>query len=86
MFARFSGDGGRLLLLDADGRVARQAPAGTGLVAAFAPSDDEIVWTVTGPDERALQFAAGALDARTLRDAYAVAAGPAGLDKLPLMP
>jgi hypothetical protein len=55
-------------------------------VAAFAPSDDEIVWTVTGPDERALQFAAGALDTRTLRDAYAVAAGPAGLDKLPLKP
>jgi hypothetical protein len=86
VFARFSGDGGKLLLLDADGHVARRAAARTGLVAAFAPSDDEIVWTVTGPDERALQFAAGALDARTLRDSYAVAAGPAGLDKLPLKP
>jgi uncharacterized protein DUF4430 len=86
VFARFSGGGARLLLLDADGRVARRAAARTGLVAAFAPSDKEIVWTVTGPDERSLQFAAGALDARTLRDAYAVAAGPAGLDKLPLKP
>jgi len=86
VFARFSGGGARLLLLDADGRVARRAPARTGLVAAFAPSDKEIVWTVTGPDERSLQFAAGALDARTLRSAYAVAAGPAGLDKLPLKP
>jgi hypothetical protein len=85
VFARFSGDG-RLSLLDADGHVARPAPARTGLVAAFAPSDKQIVWAVTGPDERSLQFAAGALDPRTLREAYAVAAGPAGLDKLPVMP
>ena len=86
VFARFSGDGARLLLLDADGQVVRTAPARTGLVAGFAPSDKQIIWTVTGPDERSLEFAAGALDARTLRDAYAVAAGPAGLDKLPLKP
>jgi Domain of unknown function (DUF4430) len=84
VFARFSGDGRELQLLDADGDVARRAAERTGLVAAFAPNDDQIVWAVTGPDERALQFAAGALDERTLRGAYAVAAGPAGLEKLPV--
>jgi hypothetical protein len=82
VFARFSGE--RLQLLDADGRVARSAPPRTGLIAAFAPSDKEIIWTVTGEDERALEFAAGALDPRTLRNAYAVAAGPAGLQRLPV--
>jgi hypothetical protein len=82
VFARFSGD--RLQLLGAGGGVARTAPARTGLIAAFAPSDKEIVWAVTGPDERALEFAAGALDPRTLRDAYAVAAGPSGLQRLPV--
>jgi uncharacterized protein DUF4430 len=86
VFARFSGDGRGLLLLDADGHVARRAPARTGLVGAFAPSDRQIVWAVTGPDERSVQFAAAALDARVLRDAYAVAAGPGGLDKLPVRP
>jgi hypothetical protein len=86
VFARFSGDGRQLLLLDADGHVARRAPARTGLVAAFAPSDKQIVWAVTGPDERSLQFAAGALEARSLRGAYAVAAGPGGLHELPLKP
>jgi hypothetical protein len=82
VFARFSRD--RLQLLNEDGAVARTAPARTGLIAAFSPSDKEIVWTVTGPDETALEFAAGALDPRTLRNAYAVAAGPAGLQRLPV--
>jgi hypothetical protein len=86
VFARFSGDGRQLQLLDANGRVARRAPAGTGLVAAFAPSDRQIIWSVTGPDERSVQSAAGALSARALRDAYAVAAGAAGIQKLPVKP
>lgn len=83
VFARF-GAGDRLQLLNADGGVARTAPARTGLVAAFAPTDKQLVWAVTGPDERALEFAADALDPRTLRDAYAVAAGPTGLVRLPV--
>lgn len=84
VFARFSSDGSRLLLLADDGRVARTAPPRTGLVAAFSPSADQVVWAVTGTDEAALQSAAGALDERSLRGAYALAAGPAGLEKLPL--
>jgi len=71
-------------LLGADGHVTRRAPAGTGLVAAFAPSEEEIVWLLTGLDDRGVEAAARALDERSLRDAYAVAALPDGkVEKLP---
>jgi hypothetical protein len=77
-------EGNELELLAADGDEARQAPAGTGLVAAFAPSEDEVVWVVTGLDDRGVDAAAKAFDERSLRDAYAVAALPGGrVDKLP---
>jgi hypothetical protein len=82
VFARF--EDGSLELLDAGGDVARRARPGTGIVAAFAPSDDEIVWVVTALDARGLERAARALDRRALRDAYAVAVGPGGVEKLPL--
>jgi hypothetical protein len=84
VFARIAGDGRELELLDPGGGVARPAPAGTGLVAAFAPSEEEIVWLVTGLDERGVDAAADALNERDLRDAYAVAAHPGGrVEKLP---
>ena len=84
VFARFSGDGRRLLLLDRGGDVARPAAAGTGLVAAFATRDDEIVWAVTGPDDAGVDSASRALGQPALRNAYAVAAGPSGVEKLPV--
>ena len=85
VFARFE-DGGRALeLLDPTGRAVRRAPAGSGLVAALSPAENEIVWVVTALDERGLEAAAGALDARTLRDAYALAVTPSGPEKLPLV-
>jgi uncharacterized protein DUF4430 len=74
---------GRLQLLRPDGSVGREAPPGTGLVAAFAPSQDEIVWLVTGLDQSGVDRAAKALDRGSLRDAYAVAATPTGVVKLP---
>jgi hypothetical protein len=78
VYARVKGDR-ELDLLDAKGHVARRAPAGTGLVAAFAPSSDqEIVWAVTGLDDRGVDAAAHAFAERSLRDAYAVAALPGG--------
>jgi hypothetical protein len=83
VFARVTRGGRELDLLGPGGQVARRAPAGTGLVAAFAPSEREIVWLVTGLDERGLDAAARALDVRSLRDAYAVAATPGGTVKLP---
>ena len=82
VFARI--DGGELELLGSDGEVERRAPAGTGLVAAFAPSEEDTVWAVTGLDERGVEAAARALDRRSLRDAYAVAVLPGGrVGKLP---
>jgi Domain of unknown function (DUF4430) len=83
VFARVTRDGRQLDLLGPGGEVARRAPAGTGLVAAFAPSEDQIVWLVSGLDERGVDAAAETFDKRSLRDAYAVAATPAGTVKLP---
>jgi hypothetical protein len=84
VYARFTEDGAALELLGDDGRVAERAPAGTGLLAATAPSEEEIVWAVTGTDDRGVQRAAEALDEDTLRDAFAVAATPDGPERLPL--
>lgn len=83
VFARVARGGRVLYLLGPSGEVASSAPAGTGLIAAFAPSEQEIVWAVTGLDERGVDAAAKALDKRTLRNAYAVAATPHGPVKLP---
>jgi len=84
VFARFTDGGSSLELLDEGGRVSRRASDDTGLVAALRPSDTELVWLVTGVDEAGVQQAAGALDRRSLRDAFAVAAGPQGAEGLPL--
>jgi len=84
VFARFTGGGRGLDLLDAQGRLVRRAAAGTGLLAAAAPTDKEVAWAVTGVDGRGVAAAARALDPRTLRDAFAVAVTPGGAVKLPL--
>jgi hypothetical protein len=84
VFARFSDDGRTLELLGPGGEGEADAPPGSGLVAALRPSDEELVWLVTGPDERAVGEAARALDPRSLRDAYAVAATPDGPRELPV--
>jgi hypothetical protein len=83
VFARFARGGRVLYLLGPSGEVTSTAPPGTGLVAALAPSQDEIVWVVTGLDGRGVAAAARALDARSLKDAYAVAATRGRVVKLP---
>ena len=83
VFARFTG-GGALELLDPDARVARAAPPGTGLLAATKPEDSGPIWIVTGSDDAATQRAADALDPARLRDAFAVAATPSGVVRLPV--
>ena len=83
VFARFDEDGG-LKLLDQRGRIVREAGTGAGLIAALIPRDDELVWAVTGGSEGAVDAAASALDASTLRDAFAVAVTRSGAEKLPL--
>lgn len=84
VFARFR-DGGRTLqLLDERGEVAATAGPDTGIVAARRPSDTEILWVLTGGDQRGVDAAVEAFDAGTLRDAFAVAATPAGPRHLPV--
>jgi hypothetical protein len=85
VFARFTDEGERLELLDEHGDVARVADVGTGLVAATALEEQAVVWLVTGIEDVGVQAAAAVLDARSLRNAFAVAATPDGPVKLPLL-
>lgn len=84
VFARFRQGGRRLELLDERGATRRTEGAGTGLVAALLPRDDELVWVITGGSEAAVGRAARAFDARRLRDAFAVAVPPGEAVRLPL--
>jgi hypothetical protein len=84
VFARFAEDGAALELLGEDGETARTDRAGGGLVAALRPTDNELLWLVVGVDDAGVANAAEAFRARDLRDAFAVAAGPKGVHKLPL--
>ena len=83
VFARV-GSGGAIGFLDAHGRTVRPAPPGPGLLAATKPAASGPVWIVTGADDAAAERAAGALDYSTLRDAFAVAATPSGVVRLPV--
>jgi uncharacterized protein DUF4430 len=85
VFARYRGDGAKLDLLDASGKVARTLGPSAGLVAALRPADDELLWVVTGGDDAGVARAAGAFRAQVLRNAFAVAVpGPGAVVKLPL--
>ena len=83
VFARFRAGGQRLELLDPSGGLARTAPRGTGIVAATGLEGEQRVWLVTGSDESGVRRAAGALDRATLRDRFAVAVLPDGVEALP---
>jgi len=86
VFARFKG-ADTLELLDQHGDVARTVHRGdgVGLVLALEPRADQIVWLITALDEQGLEAGARALSLSALRDAYAVAAGPEGVEKLPVI-
>jgi hypothetical protein len=86
VFARFSGDGHTLELLDEHGDVARRVHRGdgVGLVLALQPRPDELVWIVTALDEQGLDAGVRALDPAKLRDAFAVAADGNRVEKLPV--
>ena len=83
VYARFTADG-KLALLDGAGQTAREAPPGSGLVAATQLEGDSTVWLVTGTDEQGVERAAAALDPAKLRNAFAVAATPTGIVRLPV--
>jgi hypothetical protein len=57
---------------------------GVGVVAATEGPSNELVWLVTGLDSQGVENAARALSERSLRNAFAVAAGPRNVEKLPL--
>jgi hypothetical protein len=84
VFARFTANGSKLELLDGQGKLAREAPPGTGLVAAILPPEQQPLWVVTGVDDAGVARAAALLDKVKLRNAYAVAALPGGPARLPL--
>ncbi len=73
VYARFTGDGRMLTLLDRDGRTARTLTAGAGLIAATRNSDDVPVWVVTGTDGAGVEHAAKAFEEAMLQDRFAVA-------------
>jgi hypothetical protein len=86
VFARFASDRRVLELLDEDGEPARRIEPGdgVGLVLAMRPRDDELVWLVTGLDDRGLEAGVRALREARLRDAFAVAVTGRTVEKLPL--
>lgn len=71
--ARFDASAERLLVLGADGRVARTLGAGTGLIAATRARERQPVWFVTGTDAAGVEAAARALDESVLSDRFALA-------------
>jgi uncharacterized protein DUF4430 len=86
VFARFSPDAGELRLLDWYAHRSRTEGSGTGLVAAMRPTEEDLLWLVTGVDDLGVERAANALNSHDLRDAFAVAVTEAGVEKLPLTP
>lgn len=86
IFARFSPGAGELRLLDWNAHRAGAVGAGSGLVGAIRPTEEDLLWLVTGVDEQGVERAANALNARDLRDAFAVVITDDGVEKLPLAP
>jgi hypothetical protein len=86
IFARFSPGAGALRLLDWNAHRVRTVGAGTGLLGAIRPTEEDLLWLVTGVDERGVERAARALTSPQSQGAYAVAVTDAGIEKLPLAP
>lgn len=80
VFARFDEDGRQLELLDPRGRTVRTVGAGAGLVAATKLGEQVPTWAVTGTDLAGVDAAADALDARRLRDRFALVTDAAAND------
>jgi hypothetical protein len=83
VFAHFT-PAGALTLLDGFGHSARVAPPGTGLLAATETEGEGPSWLVTGQDDAGVERAAAALAPDKLRNAFAVAATPRGIVRLPV--
>jgi hypothetical protein len=86
VFARFSPDGRELRLLDWNAHHVRTEGAGTGLIAAMRPTEEDLRWLVTGVDELGLERAVAALDSSRIRNTFAAVVTGDGVEKLPLPP
>ncbi len=84
VFARFTDSGDGIRLLDWDAQPIRTVGAGSGLVAAQRPSEEDLNWVVTGVDEEGVERAARALTSPEARDAFALVVTRDGPEKVPL--
>jgi hypothetical protein len=84
VFAKFDKAAERIRLLDWDARTVRTVGAGSGLVAAQRPSEEFLLWTITGVDEAGVERAARAVGSDDLRDAFALVVSETGAQKVPL--
>jgi hypothetical protein len=73
VFARPTGAGDAIVLLNADGQPARTLRAGSGLVAATSVEGQAPTWIVTGTDDVGVAAAAAALTEERLEQHFAVA-------------
>jgi len=80
VYVRFAPGGGTLQVLDERGAVARTLTSGAGLVAATRTGENAPVWLVTGTDEAGVEEAARAFGASNLRDRFALALAPGGVE------
>lgn len=84
VFAKFARTADRIRLLDWDARTVRAVGAGSGLVAAQRPTEEDLLWVVTGVDEEGVERAARMVGTAALRDAFAVVVTRDGPIKVPL--
>jgi Domain of unknown function (DUF4430) len=73
VYARFTGGGGALQLLDPHGHVSQTLGSGAGLVAATAEGSSSPTWLVTGTNRAGVAAAASALTPGRLHDRFALA-------------
>ncbi len=86
VFARFSPDARSLRLLDWYAHRVRSEGAGTGLVAAQRPTEEDLQWVITGVDDEGVERAARTLGSPALRNAFAAVVTGDGIQRVPLRP
>ena len=86
VYARFTGGGGSLALLDPHGHAVRTLRGDAGLVAATAQGSAPPTWIVSGTDQAGVNAAAAALTPASLHDRFALAVQGSTDLGLPLRP
>jgi hypothetical protein len=86
VFVRPGRDTLSMRLLDWDAHHSETLTGEVGLVAAMRPTEEDLLWFVTGINLPGVEKAAHALTPRALRGAYAVIATDDGLERIPVPP